>query len=170
MSQMLKIIPDTASLKGNLPDFSETTHIFVPINDRVAEIGEGGSHWSLLVVSILDGVAFHYDSLCPSNRRDAVLVTQRISALIGKNLEFVDLDDSPQQENGSDCGLFVCIHMRYLLLKRLLKVGSTQQINMSMAGMPVDAAGWRRKMMNIIEDFRKEGERRSWVSPPSAYK
>ena len=163
MSQMLKIIPDTASLKGNLPDFSETTHVFVPINDRVAEIGEGGSHWSLLVVSILDGVAFHYDSLCPSNRRDAMLVTQRISALIGKDLKFIDLDDSPQQENGSDCGLFVCIHMRHLLLRRLLKVGSSQQINMSMAGKAVDAASGRKEMMRLIEEFRKEGERRSWV-------
>lgn len=168
MSQMLKIIPDTASIKGNLPDFTKTTHIFVPINDRVAEIGEGGSHWSLLVVSIIDGVAFHYDSLYPSNRHDAMLLSQRIGTLIGKDLKFVNLEDSPQQENSSDCGLFVCIHMKHLLLRRLLKVGSSQQINMSMAGRTVDAAAGRKEMMNIIEEYRKEGERRSWVSPPSA--
>lgn len=72
----------------------------------------------------------------------------------------MNLDDSPQQENSSDCGVYVCIQMRHLLLKRLLSANAKEKVSMSMAGKLVDAAGGRKEMLKIIENFRKEGERR----------
>ena len=161
MSFMLMQTPDPQTIKDALPDFTDTTHIFLPINDcRNVEVAEGGSHWSLLLVSVIDGVAFHYDSLRPMNESEAALATQKIGQLLGKELRFQDLEDSPQQENSSDCGVFVCIQMRHLLVKRLLKVHARERVTMSMGGKYVDAKGARKEMLGIIEGYRREGERR----------
>jgi sentrin-specific protease 8 len=152
---------DPSSLKGALPDFSKTTHIFLPINDcHDPTRPEGGSHWSLLLVSIKDGVAFHYDSLASANESDARRVAAKLATLLNMRLTFRDLDDSPQQENGSDCGVFVCSVMRYLLLQRLLVTSQGIRRDMSMADFQPKAAKERREMVQIIEGFRREGVRR----------
>jgi sentrin-specific protease 8 len=161
MAFMLMQTPNPLELKSALPDFTRTTHVFLPINDaRNVSVAEGGSHWSLLLVSVLDGVAFHYDSLSPSNYNEAHLATNQLSHLLGTRLRMVNLEDSPQQENGSDCGVYVCIQMRHLLLKRLLSANAREKVSMSMGGKLVDAAGGRKEMLRTIEGFRKEGERR----------
>jgi len=54
----------------------------------------------------------------------------------------------------------VCIQMRHLLLKRLLSANAKEKVSMSMGGKLVDASGGRKEMLKIIENFRKEGERR----------
>lgn len=161
MAFLLLNTQDPKGLKSALPDFSNTTHIFLPVNDcRDVERAEGGSHWSLLLVSILDGVAFHYDSMYPSNQHEADLLSKRFSQLLGRSLKFINLSDSPQQENGSDCGVFVCLLMQHLLLGRLLKAAANDKVNMSMRGKEVDATGGRKEMLRVIEYYRKEGERR----------
>ena len=161
MSFLLMKTQDPLSLKSALPDFGKTTHIFLPVNDcRSVDVAEGGSHWSLLLVSCIDGVAFHYDSLTPSNTPDAKLVAHRISQLLGKSLRFINLEDSPQQENGMDCGVYVCLLMQHLLIQRLLKAHAQDKISMSMRGKEVDASGGRKEMLRIIEQRRREGERR----------
>ncbi|THV66687.1 cysteine proteinase, partial [Aureobasidium pullulans] len=161
MAFMLLQTQDPMSLKSALPSFENTTHIFLPVNDcRDVETAEGGSHWSLLLVSVVDGVAFHYDSLCPSNMQEAKVLSHHISQLLQKPLKFVNLDDSPQQENGSDCGVFVCLLMQHLLLGRLLQAHANDKVSMSMKGKNVDATGGRKEMLRVIEMFRKEGERR----------
>jgi sentrin-specific protease 8 len=168
MSFMLLQTPDPRTLREALPDFTRTTHVFLPINDcRNVNEAEGGTHWSLLLVSIVDGVAFHYDSLPPGNATEAQQVTQKIGILLNRRLRFLNLDDSPIQENSSDCGIFVCLSMRHLLLKRLLTVNSTQKVSMSLAGRKVNAAAGRREMVRIIERFRKKRkkEERSYVYP-----
>lgn len=88
------------------------------------------------------------------------MTTRKISQLLGRNLRFLNLDDSPQQENSSDCGVYVCMLMRHLLLKRLLSVNAREKVSMSMGGKFIDANGGRKEMLKIIETFRKEGERR----------
>ncbi len=108
----------------------------------------------------MDGIAFHYDSLPPGNQRDAQFAARKMSVLLGKQLQFVQLDDSPLQENGSDCGVFVCLSMRHLLVKRLLMVRSDEKVSMSMGGRRVDAREGRKEMSRIIESYRREGERR----------
>ncbi|KAI9683316.1 MAG: hypothetical protein M1829_005386 [Trizodia sp. TS-e1964] len=161
MAFMLLQTKDPLTLREALPDFTNTTHIFLPINDcRNVEEAEGGSHWSLLLVSVLDGVSFHYDSLSDMNFSEAKLVSNRISMLLNRPLRFNNLVDSPQQDNGSDCGVFVCIQMRHLLLKRLLSRNSSQKVSMSMGGRTVNASAGRKEMLKIIEEKRREGERR----------
>ncbi|KAK5013953.1 hypothetical protein LTR60_003600 [Cryomyces antarcticus] len=161
MSFMLMKTGDPLTIKDALPDFSHTTHIFLPINNNSdVECAEGGSHWSLLLVSIVDGVAFHYDSMYPANKAEAMLASHKISELLGAPLAFMNLEDSPQQENGSECGVYVCLLMQHLLLHRLLKAHAAHKVSMSMKEKDVDAAGGRKEMMRVIEMFRREGERR----------
>ncbi len=92
--------------------------------------------------------------------QEAKQVSHRISILLGKPLYFNNLGDSPQQENGSDCGVFVCLLMQHLLIQRLLKAQAQDKVSMSMRGMDVDATGGRKEMLRIIEARRKEGEKR----------
>ncbi|KAL2050329.1 hypothetical protein ABVK25_009437 [Lepraria finkii] len=161
MSFMLMQTPNPLTLKEALPNFYRTTHIFLPINDcHNPNVAEGGSHWSLLLVSVADGVAFHYDSLNPANRNEAINATNKLQQLLGRGLQFIDLTDSPQQHNSSDCGVFVCVEMRHLLLKKLLQAHAEEKVSMSMGGKSVDASQGRKDMLKIIEAFRKEGERR----------
>lgn len=161
MTFLLMKNPDMRQVKAALPDFSKVTHIFMPINDnRNVGVAEGGSHWSLLLVSALDGVAFHYDSLGGANYAEANLATRRVSDILHRPLRFINLEDAPQQENGSDCGVFVCLLMRHLLVKRLLSANAREKVSMSMGGKMVDSNGGRKEMLRIIESLRKEGERR----------
>lgn len=161
MTFLLMKEPDMRSIRSALPDFSKVTHIFLPINDnRNVGLAEGGSHWSLLLVSALDGVAFHYDSLGGSNYSEANLATRKMAQILNRPLRFINLEDCPQQENGSDCGVFVCLLMRHLLVKRLLCANAREKVSMSMGGKMVDSNGGRKEMLRIIESLRKEGERR----------
>jgi sentrin-specific protease 8 len=161
MAFMLQNTKDPLTLKSALPDFQNTTHVFLPVNDcRDVTRAEGGSHWSLLLVSIVDGVAFHYDSLSSANIFDAKLVSHKISQLLGKPLRFINLEDCPQQENSVDCGVYVCLLMQHLLMSKLLLAQSQEKISMSMRGKAVDASGGRKEIMRIIDERRKEGERR----------
>lgn len=158
---MLKQTPDPLTLKGALPDFKDTTHVFLPVNDNDdVQRAEGGSHWSLLLVSTIDGVAFHYDSMAPSNDTVARATCAKLSQLVGKKIRFIHMDDAPQQDNGMDCGVFVCLLMKHLLLKRLLRVDASKKITMSMRDHKVEAHDGRRKMLKVIEEKRKEGEKR----------
>lgn len=161
MTFLLMKEPDMRQVVTALPQFSKVTHVFLPINDnRNVGVAEGGSHWSLLLVSALDGVAFHYDSLGGANYAEARLATRKMGEILGRNLRFVNLEDCPQQENGSDCGVFVCLLMRHLLVKRLLSANAREKVSMSMGGKMVDSNGGRKEMLQIIENLRKEGERR----------
>ncbi len=153
------------NLQDALPDFTGVSHIFLPINDNNnPNTPEGGSHWSLLLVSIVDGVAFHYDSFPPGNESEAHYSTQKLSRLLNRPLRFINLTDSPMQDNLSDCGVFVCLNMRHLLLKRLLMVRTDNKVSMSLGGRAVDAAAGRKEMLKIIDEFRREGERRRSIS------
>ncbi|CAK7272886.1 hypothetical protein SEPCBS119000_005360 [Sporothrix epigloea] len=149
-----------------LPDFRSTTHIFLPIsNAKDLSRSESGSHWSLLLVSIVDGVSFHYDSMGTSNLREARNVTARMAVLLGTPLRFRHIDDTPQQDNGNDCGVFVCVLMRFLLVKRLLNAHAREKVSMSLGGKMIDAQGGRKEMLRIVENLRREGERRRSTSP-----
>ncbi|OAA55730.1 Ulp1 protease family protein [Cordyceps fumosorosea ARSEF 2679] len=152
---------DPRETNGGLPNLTKVTHLFLPINDnRNVSDAEGGSHWSLLLVSVHDGIAFHYDSLGNANFDEGRLATRKLSEHLRRPLRFINLDDSPQQENGSDCGVFVCLLMRHLLVKRLLGATAREKVSMSMGGKMVDSHGGRKEMLRIIENLHKEAERR----------
>lgn len=162
---MLKDIPAEEIKVGNhIPDLNGVTHMFVPVNDSdQSSSGRGtleGSHWSLVLVSMVDGVAFYYDSIGRTNYDEAARIIRNLAAVLGMQLRFIPLNDTPQQENGSDCGVYVCMFMEHLLLHRLLMVRTNEKVSMSMGGKHIDAREGRKKMLRVIEERRKEGERR----------
>lgn len=158
---MLMTTKQPSTIKDALPQFDKTTHIFLPINDSTnPDIPEGGSHWSLLLVSLLDGVAFHYDSLDHANQREAQIVTRKLQVLLGVQLRFKEMDTCPQQSNGSDCGVYVCLIMRHLLLHRLLQADNRARVPMTLSSREISPNNGRKEMLKIIESLRKEGERR----------
>lgn len=166
MTFLLMKNPDIKSVALALPSFSKVTHIFLPINDnRDVAQAEGGLHWSLLLVSTLDRVAFHYDSLGNLNYGEAMHCTNQLARILGTPLKFHQIDDCPRQDNSNDCGVFVCILMRHLLVKRLLNANAREKVSMSMENKMIDSNGGRKEMMKIIESLRKEGERRRSASP-----
>lgn len=166
ITYLLMQSPDLKSLGSALPNFNRVTHIFLPVNDcRDRNKADGGTHWSLLLVSCIDGVAFHYDSLGGANFLEAQKCADRLGKVIGQPLRFHQMEDCPQQENGSDCGVYVCILMRHLLIKRLLNANANEKVSMSMANKMIDSKGGRKEMLKIIESLRKEGERRRSASP-----
>ncbi|KAF2757238.1 sentrin-specific cysteine protease [Pseudovirgaria hyperparasitica] len=160
MAQLLRKTPDPLTLKSNLPDFTRTTHVFLPVNNSedVTE-AESGSHWSLLLVSTIDQVAFHYDSLGTENIVQAGKVTQNLGRLINKHIKFINMEDAPIQNNGSDCGVFVCLIMKHLLLNRLLTVPSKKKISMSMVGRDIDADKGRHEMRRLINKYRDQASK-----------
>ncbi|ONH65362.1 NEDD8-specific protease 2 [Cyberlindnera fabianii] len=83
----------------------------------------GGLHWSLVVISILDETAYVFDTLGHSNEREeAKRVISNMEKYYGKNTTFeVKIMDTPQQINGSDCGIMV-VQITAFLLARLLKL------------------------------------------------
>lgn len=130
MSFLLIQTPDPLTIRDALPDLSRTTHIFLPINDNTnPAVAEGGSHWSLLLVSVVDGVAFSYDSMSGANEVEAQRTCEKIAKLLGRELKFLALRESPQQENGSDCGVLVCTIMEYLLVKKLLVADNDRKVS-----------------------------------------
>lgn len=150
-----------------LPKMDKVTHIFVPVTDATSRITVDGSHWSLLLISKIDRVAFHYDSMGGANDRVAAELTRRLSMYLNINLRYHVISDCPQQENGNDCGVFVCILMRHLLVKKLLNANAREKVSMSMSNKMIDAKGGRKEMLAIIESLRKEAVRRRSASPLS---
>ncbi|ATY60792.1 Ulp1 protease family [Cordyceps militaris] len=158
---LLMHTPDLHHTYSSLPDLTNITHVFLPINDnKDVRDGQGGSHWSLLLISIRDGLAFHYDSLSSGNCNQASSATDRMAQFLNRPLQFLNLVDSPKQDNTSDCGVFVCLLMRHLLVKRLLGASATEKVSMSMRNKMVDSHGGRKEMLRVIENLHKEGERR----------
>lgn len=126
-SQIFLLRPSMAFLLGQgnplevaefLPDFKHASFIFLPINDNNNVEIVSGNHWSLLVVSVEDGKAIYYDTVGECNIMAARNVADKLAVVLGQQLTFL-VAPTPQQSNGSDCGVYVC-EITSLLLRRLL--------------------------------------------------
>ncbi|EPS44510.1 hypothetical protein H072_1496 [Dactylellina haptotyla CBS 200.50] len=161
---LLKVEPNILNILSALPSTQGISHIFLPINDNTnPNMPEGGSHWSLLVVSLKDRVAFHYDSLGGANNRHAKDVCRKVGVWVyqdADSLRFYDLgEDTPQQSNAYDCGVHVCMNMRHLLVKRLMNTPEGKEVNMSLKGKHWGGREGREEMLKVIRSLRRTAER-----------
>ncbi|KAF5097249.1 hypothetical protein D0Z00_002458 [Geotrichum galactomycetum] len=129
--------------------------LFLPINDNpdVSAV-EGGTHWSLMVISIVDRKALYYDSMYEGFVTSAAArMRKQMSRLLRIDLELISVM-TPQQLNGSDCGVIVA-EITALLLNRL--VHETGQINLECGPMPlVPHAGRTFILSRILQLSAKE--------------
>ena len=112
-------------------------------NNDDPTIAEGGSHWyvspcmftpaltnrSLLAVSAEHGVALHYDSLNGCNESEARATTSKLASLLKARLAFHSMP-TPQQDNSSDCGVYVLLATN-VLVQRLLNPEESMQMGMN---------------------------------------
>ena len=106
---------------GPRATFLRADYIFLPVSDNadVTQSG-GGSHWSLLVIDRSAQRAYHYDNtLTAINEEDARAMADRMGRFIRAPLAFHQSDRTPKTYNTFDCGAYVCVMMKHLLMRLL---------------------------------------------------
>lgn len=166
---LLLMNQDPASLKGILPPLELASFIFIPINDNDdVELAEGGSHWSLVVISILDRKAFIYDTLSDeqddNNNREAQNLINNLNIYLkahgkmGAGSEIKpEVVPTPQQLNGSDCGVHV-LQISAILLSRLIYCQENSIIDLQLDNVWLSAVDGRIFILNSILDIVKKNK------------
>ncbi|KAK9452057.1 uncharacterized protein V1518DRAFT_410257 [Limtongia smithiae] len=115
---LLAQTPHPRDLRDVLPDLAHAKYIFLPINNnKDVDFAEGGSHWSLLVIDMPHRAGYYYDTLDDCNIHNGERVAHKLAELVGiLRFELYSVL-TPQQSNGSDCGVMVCMITSALLAK-----------------------------------------------------
>merc|ERR1719510_1641346 len=82
-----------------------------------------GVHWCLATIDLTKPGVYYYDSMGADNNRclsalikylEAEHMDKKKTAFDTSDFEAVNVKDIPQQDNGSDCGMFTCKNAEYL--------------------------------------------------------
>lgn len=126
---LILISEDPLSLISMFPEnFSKCKFLIIPVND-------GGSHWSLCVISVLDKTCYIYDSIVGLNQEENDILVDKFSIIISQLLNLKKFKlikrklNTPQQLNDYDCGIFV-ICLSCFIISELI-------------GAHVDGSSWR---------------------------
>ncbi|CAO3647125.1 unnamed protein product [Mucor fragilis] len=103
------------------PQMDQYEAIFIPVNDGKPHEAYSGTHWSIMVYVRPVNSFYYYDTLKFNNLRDGELSSKRIQPLLKLKTpaQFIP-SSTPQQINGSDCGVSVISIIDYTL-HQLLK-------------------------------------------------
>ncbi|GBC01037.1 hypothetical protein RclHR1_04040007 [Rhizophagus clarus] len=109
MSFLIANIEDAKYLSKALPkQIFSSDIIFIPVNNKQSlESYIGGSHWSLLVYVKENNKFLYYDSANDMNFDIANKFADKISGVLEVKRNDIVIVNTPQQKNGSDCGVFV---------------------------------------------------------------
>ena len=101
----------------DLPDILDTLSIcekpllLLPINSSDQDHVDSGSHWSLLVYSVVEKTFFHLDSVKGANMKSTEKVALRLNRYYCLDASTVITNiDIPQQHNSADCGIHVALN------------------------------------------------------------
>lgn len=157
MCYLLAVHPDPSELKGVLPPMENSKFIFLPVNDNDdVESAYAGSHWSLLVISILDKTAWIYDTLERANETEAKHVVEQISKYLGINFKINIMEKTPQQINGSDCGIMVGQITGFLLSRLLnLKYLEDHYVELGLNNVEISAIDGRIFLLGTLLNLLK---------------
>lgn len=111
VTQFIKLVRDRQEMDIFLQPLQVSKKQFAlfPVNDSESRSHAGGSHWSLLFLDVKKQTFHHYDSHSQANHRTSqLLATQMADYLKLENSKFVE-EDTPQQTNSYDCGVYVII-------------------------------------------------------------
>jgi sentrin-specific protease 8 len=121
---MLRLLPmedlvSSVAIGGNpflQAQRDEIKLIIIPINNAQDPFEAGGSHWSLLVVDKMQHRAIHMDSSLGMNRTVALQTTEAIRKVLSSaQLKFDEPQNTEQQTNCYDCGVYVLLNIRRVL-------------------------------------------------------
>jgi hypothetical protein len=92
---------------------------------------DGGTHWSLLLLSVSANRYMHFDSLNQHNIQEAQAFAERFSAALfprGQGeAQLVKVGGTPQQSNSWDCGPIVCWLLKVMVTRMCEDVEWGQQ-------------------------------------------
>ncbi|CAG8549820.1 2371_t:CDS:2 [Paraglomus brasilianum] len=151
---LITIAPDESDLSSAIPaQLAGSDVIFSPVNNNTnPELAGGGSHWSLLVYAKSVNKFLHYDSAGPMNMSYARRTAKKVAKRIGiKDYEVIGMH-TPQQENGSDCGVYV-VAITDHLTRRLLNINPeafSPLTDLILAPNDIPPASFTRKMMRSL--------------------
>ncbi len=118
--------------------------VLAPLNNQSNMVLGDGTHWSLLVYDRKTDQFVHYDSSRRLNLRVAVAAAAHLRPLVkAGSAEVHEAPEAPQQDNGRDCGVFVCVNADKILAGA--KVDTT----------PRDAAEARQFMVDLALSLQK---------------
>ncbi|CDK24889.1 unnamed protein product [Kuraishia capsulata CBS 1993] len=150
MSYLLMHTRDPTMLKGVLPPMERASFVFLPVNDNDdVELAEGGSHWSLVVASIPDNTCFVFDSMTLANESESLTLINRFEAYMGQKYKVRANMPTPQQINGSDCGIMV-LQTTALLLARLLNSEEGEPLSFDLSEINLSAIDGRIFVLGTI--------------------
>ncbi|KAK9326434.1 hypothetical protein V1517DRAFT_311775 [Lipomyces orientalis] len=152
--------PNPLDLKDVLPPLDGARFIFLPINNN-ANVGlaEGGSHWSLLVVDAKKKTGYYYDTLEDINVQEAEIVVKKLTKLLDCGKLTLYSMPTPQQTNGSDCGVMVCMLTSHILQK-FVDSRSSADVDMHIAEDAISPSRGRQLMSyTILELISKYGRK-----------
>lgn len=137
---------DLISCKVLPPNLSDSQFIFCPLNDNDDfASSEGGSHWSLVLFCKLQSLdstnnkkeyiqkVFVYDSMFEANLLETKRLVQNMSKILYDtndskstlDWDIINIRDSPQQTNNSDCGVYVTSVTAFLLSQLIALIRSS---------------------------------------------
>lgn len=158
MCYLLAQTPQPQQLKGVIPPLESAKFLFLPVNDSddVEAVG-AGSHWSLVVISLLDRLALIYDSMDSANDVESRQVVDQVEKYLGNGtrLEIMSMA-TPQQLNGSDCGVIVS-QITGVLTSRLLQLEhlKTHCVDFGLEGVGISAIDGRIFMMGTMRNVMR---------------
>lgn len=157
MVYLLANHPSPKELKGVLPSLETSKFIFLPVNDNDdVEDACAGSHWSLVVISLLDKTALIYDTLERANESEAKHVISQLAKYLGFNFQIRIIEKTPQQINGSDCGIMAGQITGFLLSRLLnLKYLEDHFIDMDLNNVEISAIDGRIFIMGTLLNLIK---------------
>ncbi|XP_003241301.1 ubiquitin-like-specific protease 1 [Acyrthosiphon pisum] len=108
--------------KNNLYDYKK---IVIPINPNK-------NHWALFVVDIWEGVIHSFDSFNKTHIKEYNIVSEFLILAYNYSIKKpgeertmpnwkYQIENSPQQKNTYDCGIFTCTNARYFLFAKKLE-------------------------------------------------
>lgn len=148
---------DPKELKGVLPPIEKSKFVFLPVNDNDdVEDACAGSHWSLVIISLLDRTALIYDTLERANETEAKQVISKISQYLDMKFQIKIIEKTPQQINGSDCGIMVG-QITSFLLSRLLNLKYLEEnfIDLDLQQVEISAIDGRIFLMGTLLNLVK---------------
>lgn len=157
LTQLLKMTdPDQYIIFLDPFSISECKCILFPLNNCDRKDAAGGTHWSLLIFCKGDKTCYHFDSAKGYNASIASKFAENVmSCVLDKNepnKRFVEVD-SPQQNNGYDCGVYV-LCLADIITNHILKNERVDGCNYDQIKELVHTK--RTELLNLINDLKRK--------------